>query len=160
MFKIDKKYYFLHTTYEHLRSEGWQYIQLSGKYSGFYTPNEKPTHENQFIYFCHSVEKVKMKQIEEEYYKLTDSHPTVPPTITAPVPTKGKNLDSLIPPTPLKPILDSFKNLPSEIVRELLQKKSETIVEDGEEQEQSESDAESQRRLPVSIVLQETTDAK
>ena len=51
IFKFEKKYYFLHTTVEQLKSEGWQFIELSGRYSGFYTPNEAPTHENQFVYF-------------------------------------------------------------------------------------------------------------
>ena len=32
--KIDKKYYFLNTTLERLRSEGWQYFSLTGRYSG------------------------------------------------------------------------------------------------------------------------------
>jgi hypothetical protein len=167
MFKIDKKYYFLHTTYEHLRSEGWQYLELSGKYSGFYTPTEKPTHENQFIFFCHAVEKIKMKQVEEEYYKLTDSHT---PATAAPVKEKTntsdtsitikeKNLDSLIPPTPLKPILDTLQNLPPELLRELLQKKSSPKVEDAE-QKANKEESDTQRRVPVSVVLQETTDAK
>lgn len=73
LFKIEKKYYFLHATLEQLRSEGWQYLELSGKYSGFYTPNEKVTHSNQFLYFCHWIEKLKMKQVQEEYLKLTDA---------------------------------------------------------------------------------------
>ncbi len=73
-FKVDKKYYFLHTTLEFMRSEGWQYFQLSGRYNGHYTPGLKATHENQFVHFCHAVERMKIKQVEEEYYKLTDSH--------------------------------------------------------------------------------------
>lgn len=174
MFKIDKKYYFLHTTYEHLRSEGWQYLELSGKYSGFYSPEEKPTHENQFIFFCHSVEKIKMKQIEEEYYKLTESHApataspstTVTNTNTSETEpqTKEKNLDSLIPPTPLKPILESLQNLPPELIKELLQKKSLVSIEEDAQQRHSETETKSPRatqgRMPVSIVLSETTDAE
>lgn len=176
MFKIDKKYYFLHTTYEHLRSEGWQYLELSGKYSGFYSPNEKPTHENQFIFFCHSVEKIKMKQIEEEYYKLTESHTTATAAITTTVANTGsseaeaapkeKNLDSLIPPTPLKPILDTLQSLPPELIRELLQKKSLATIEEDAQQRQPETETKSPRaattqgRVPVSIVLSETTNAE
>jgi hypothetical protein len=175
MFKIDKKYYFLHTTYEHLRSEGWQYLELSGKYSGFYSPHEKSTHENQFIFFCHSVEKIKMKQIEEEYYKLTESHTTATPSATTtltntgtsgPEPNKDKNLDSLIPPTPLKPILDTLQNLPPELIRELLQKKSLATIEEDAQQRHSETETKSPRattaqgRVPVSIVVSETTNAE
>jgi hypothetical protein len=90
---MDKRYYYLHTCLEQLHSEGWQYIELSGKYSGFNTPNIVPTHANQFIYFTHAVEKIRMRQVEEEYFKLIDmNQPHVPP-----VP-----IDSLIPPTPLK----------------------------------------------------------
>lgn len=74
LFKLDKKYYFVHTTLEQLVSEGWQYIELTARYSGFHTPGRKPTHYNQFKYFCHAVEKIRMRQIEEEYYKLTDMH--------------------------------------------------------------------------------------
>ena len=74
VFKIDKKYYFLHTTMEQLRSEGWQFLQLSGHYSGFHTPEDSPTHGNQFVFFCHAIEKIKMKQVEEEYFKLVDNH--------------------------------------------------------------------------------------
>lgn len=70
LFKIDKKYYQTNTVMEQLISEGWQYIGLTAKYSGFYTPKVKPTHENQFVYFCHAIEKIWMRQVEEEYYKL------------------------------------------------------------------------------------------
>lgn len=169
MFKIDKKYYFLHTTYEHLRSEGWQYLELSGKYSGFYTAKEKSTHENQFIFFCHSVEKIKMKQIEEEYYKLTESHTPAPTTINATSSTensdttitiKDKNLDSLIPPTPLKPILDTLQNLPPELIKELLQKKSFVSVEDVSQYETEIKSPKIQGSVPMSINLSESTNAK
>ena len=73
LFKVDKKYYFLHTTYEQLQSEAWQYIHLSGKYSGHYTKGLLANHANQYVYFCHNIEKIKLKQVEEEYYKLSDS---------------------------------------------------------------------------------------
>lgn len=74
LFKLDKKYYYVSTTLEHLTSEGWQYIGLTGKYCGpFFTPGQRATYENQFIYFCHAVEKIRMRQIEEEYYKLSDT---------------------------------------------------------------------------------------
>lgn len=92
LFKIDKKYLYLHTNVEHLMSEGWQYAELSGKYSGFFTPRVKPTHSNQFIFFCHSIEKIRMRQVEDEYNRLheTNHHPS-----------DTKN--NLIPPTPQNP---------------------------------------------------------
>ena len=75
LFKVDKKYFFLHTTLEHFKSEMWQYIHLSGKYGGHYLKKGiVPTHENQYVYFCHNIEKIKLKQVEEEYYKLVDSN--------------------------------------------------------------------------------------
>lgn len=76
LFKIDKKYYFLNTTMEQLRSEGWQYLGLTGRYSGIQN-NMVPTHENQFLYFSHQIERIKMKQVEEEFYKSEDSTTTI-----------------------------------------------------------------------------------
>jgi hypothetical protein len=76
LFKIDKKFYFLHTTYEQLMSEAWQYIHLSGKYSGYYLKDGQPNHENQYVFFCHNLEKIKLKQVEEEYFKLIESQPS------------------------------------------------------------------------------------
>lgn len=73
LFKIDKKYYFLHTTTEQFQSEVWQYIHLTGKYAGYYTKGRPVNHSSQYIYFCHSIEKIKLKQVEEEYFKVGDS---------------------------------------------------------------------------------------
>ena len=74
LFKVDKKYYFLNTTMERLRSEGWQYVGLTGRYSG-----HASTHQNQFLTFTHHIEKIKMKQVEEEYYKMQEKSETNPP---------------------------------------------------------------------------------
>lgn len=78
LFKIDKKYYFLHTTLERLRSEGWQYFSLTGRYSGHLIGHNIPTHDNQFVYFTHYIEKIKMKQVEEEYYKADEKSAQTP----------------------------------------------------------------------------------
>lgn len=121
VFKIDKKYYFLHTTLEQLRSEGWQYLQLSGRYSGFYTPGTDPTHENQFTFFCHAVEKLKMHQVEEEYFKLTD---TQTQAVSATEHKQDKKLNTLIstliPPTPLNSLVEQAKALPPELLKQLV----------------------------------------
>ena len=110
LLKVDKKYYTLNTTYEHLLSEGWQFIELSGKYSGFYLPSEISTHQNQFIFFCNVLEKIRMRNVQDEYYKLDDhAHPS-------------KN-DSLVPPTPLK-------NLPFE--PDLTEKSDALVNEDSD----------------------------
>jgi len=106
LLKVDKKYFVLNTIYQHLLSEGWQFVQLSGKYSGFYTPDTIPTHKNQFIFFCNMIEKIRMKQIEDEYYKVTEHHGTH---------ASGQQ-DQLIPPTPAKqlPFTSSYneKSIP------------------------------------------------
>lgn len=93
LMKIDKKYHVLHTCYQHLISEIWQYVQLSGKYSGSNMPGLEATHLTQYVYICNTLEKIRMKHIEEEYYKIAEQ--TAAPA------------DSLIPPTP-------FKQLPEE----------------------------------------------
>lgn len=118
VFKVDKKYYFLHTTLEQLQSEGWQYLQLSGRYSGFYTPGTDPSHDNQFIFFCHVVEKIKMHQVEEEYFKLTDMQSQ---TANAPGEQKqDKKTNTLIPPTPLTSLVEQAKALPPELLKQLV----------------------------------------
>jgi hypothetical protein len=122
VFKIDKKYYFLHTTMEQLRSEGWQFMQLSGRYSGFHTAGIQPTHTNQFVFFCHAVEKIKMKQVEEEYYKLIENHTNTEVTNG----TKqngnesGMKKDTILPITPLKPLIDQAKALPPELLDQIV----------------------------------------
>jgi len=125
VFKIDKKYYIAHTTLEHLRSEGWQFLELSGRYSGFYTPSVVPTHTNQFIFFCSSVEKIKMKQVEEEYYKLGDSDMTQASVNTKSVlPNTMVNsgtmpVRSLIPPTPLNSLIEQAAALPPDLLKQI-----------------------------------------
>jgi hypothetical protein len=90
LFKIDKKYYSLHTTWRVLESEGWQFIALTGRYS-----KTKETHKSQFNTFTLAIEKIRMAQVEDEYYKAQqdaqhDKHSnqvgqkTLVPTATAP----------------------------------------------------------------------------
>ena len=45
----------------HLISEGWLFLELSGDYSRF------TTHQDAFQTFCNNVEKIKTEQIQEEY---------------------------------------------------------------------------------------------
>jgi hypothetical protein len=104
LLKLDKTYYHLHTVYEQLISDGWQYLELTGKYSGFHTPHHHPTHENQFIFFCHSVEKIRMQQIQEEYVRVTETSQqgtqqtkevakgttAAPPSMLPPTPQQGE----------------------------------------------------------------------
>lgn len=74
LIKVDKKYYFLYCVLEMLRTETWQYLALSGRYSDGCHGYVDATHANQYVYFFHALERIKVKQVEEEYYKLTDMH--------------------------------------------------------------------------------------
>jgi hypothetical protein len=77
LYKVDKKYYFLHTTHERLRSEGWQFIQLTGRYSGALMDYKTTaTHANQLVAFCYYIERIRMRQVEEEYYKMDEPQQT------------------------------------------------------------------------------------
>lgn len=72
LFKVDKKYYVLNTTFQSLVSEGWQYIELTGRYDGHKTPGITATHESQFVLFCRNLEKTRMKQVEDEYFRVPE----------------------------------------------------------------------------------------
>lgn len=76
LMKVDKKYYFIHTLLEQLRSEGWQFLTLTGRYAIYRHTDTSGNlqHEQAFGLFCYMVEKIKMHQVEEEYYKLTDDY--------------------------------------------------------------------------------------
>jgi hypothetical protein len=78
LFKLDRRFFMLHATMEKLRTEMWQYVQLSGRYSGHHGSN-RPTHANQYVYFCSHLEKIRMKHIEEEYIKMAENHDPPPP---------------------------------------------------------------------------------
>ena len=87
LFKVDKKYYVLNTTYHHIISEGWQYIALTGRYDGNKTPGFAVTHDTQFKIFCRSLEKIRMKQVEDEYFRvpeLKDGATPIGPTQLSP----------------------------------------------------------------------------
>jgi len=61
LFSLDKNYFEYAITTEQLKTEGWQFFQLSGKYEEYEDHNEayKP--------FCKSVENIKRKQVEKEF---------------------------------------------------------------------------------------------
>ena len=61
LFSLDKNYIAYSLVVEQLKTEGWQYFQLSGKYEN------AQNHGQAFKQFCRSVEGVKRKQIEQEY---------------------------------------------------------------------------------------------
>tara|TARA_B110000208_G_scaffold191192_2_gene257284 strand:- start:538 stop:1362 length:825 start_codon:yes stop_codon:yes gene_type:complete len=63
LFKIDKKYLSYSMVSEKLKSEGWSYFQLSGKY-------ENTTHKESFTKFCEKIERIKMKQVTFDFTEL------------------------------------------------------------------------------------------
>lgn len=125
LFKLDKRYYYINTILEKLISEGWQYVELTGKYSGYFTPNVTATHENQFVYFCHAVEKIRMKHVEHEYYTMSESQGTQSAQEI------GKT--SLILPTPQP---GELENLPKELIHAVRQV-SQPSVENGSESQKA-----------------------
>ena len=113
LFKIDKKYYFLNTTLERLRTEGWQYVGLTGRYAGQLIGNSTPTHQNQFVYFTHQIEKIKMKQVEEEYYKSDEKIENAP--TGQGVQYKSSAANELYPPSLGRPIA-SMTDVPDPVM--------------------------------------------
>jgi hypothetical protein len=71
LFKLDKRYFMLHAIAERLRTETWQYLSLAGRYSGHYG-GRRPTHRNQYVYYCSQIEKIRMKHIDDEFIRNAD----------------------------------------------------------------------------------------
>lgn len=134
LFKLDKRYYYLYTTLEHMVSEGWQFLELTGKYSGFYTPGQAATHDNQFVYFCATIEKIRMKQIEEEYFKLTEKEQN--PQTNGQAPPQSRTAGTgMIPLTPLQQEL--LSRVPPEVLAALQQVSQPTLENAGSRQNQA-----------------------
>jgi hypothetical protein len=73
LFKMDKRFFTLHSTMERLRSETWQYLQLSGRYSGLLgTAGGVATHANQYVYYCSQLEKIHMRRVDDEYIRSSE----------------------------------------------------------------------------------------
>ena len=66
IFRFDKKYFGINSTIDKLSSEGWQYLELSGKYTSHH-PHPPATHANQYQLFVNTIEKIKGKQSESEF---------------------------------------------------------------------------------------------
>ena len=125
LLKLDKNYYHLHTVREQLISDGWQYAELTGKYSGFHTPHKTATHENQFVFFSHSIEKIRMQQIQEEYFKIAEQ-PGQANGHGHGVATEAAKAATLLPPTPQQ---GDLENLPLEVKQAMEQLSQTTIVD-------------------------------
>lgn len=62
LFSLDKNYFNYALVVEQLKTEGWQFFGLSGKYE------EYPKHDKKaYKEFCKAVENIKRKQIENEF---------------------------------------------------------------------------------------------
>ena len=61
LFSLDKNYFEFALTSEQLKTEGWQFFQLAGKYEDY------ATHEDAYKPFSKSVENIKRKQVEKEF---------------------------------------------------------------------------------------------
>jgi len=71
LFKFDKKYYMMFVSYEQLKTEGWQFLALTGRYTGS-EKDKTNNHDAQFRFFCKTIEKLWMRLMEEEYVKIQD----------------------------------------------------------------------------------------
>ena len=61
LFSLDKNYFEFALTSEQLKTEGWQFFQLSGKYEDY------EDHVEAYRPFCKSIENIKRKQVEKEF---------------------------------------------------------------------------------------------
>jgi hypothetical protein len=61
LFSLDKNYFEYALTTEQLKTEGWQFFQLSGKYE------DDESHKEAYKDFSKSIENIKRKQVEKEY---------------------------------------------------------------------------------------------
>jgi hypothetical protein len=61
LFSLDKNYLEFAITTEQLKTEGWQFFQLSGKYEDY------ETHQQAYKSFNKSIENIKRKQVEKEF---------------------------------------------------------------------------------------------
>ena len=61
LFSLDKNYFSYSMIVEQLKTEGWQFFGLSGKYEDY------PSHQEAYRTFSKSVESIKRKQVEQEF---------------------------------------------------------------------------------------------
>ena len=61
LFSLDKNYFSYSMVVEQLKTEGWQFFGLCGKYEDY------PNHEAAYKTFSKSVESIKRKQIDQEF---------------------------------------------------------------------------------------------
>ena len=113
LFSLDKNYFEYAITTEQLKTEGWQFFELSGKYE------DDETHQEAYKVFCKSVENIKRKQVEKEFPGKADVNKN----------KKGKKFDFQE---------ELMKNLPDHLKGQIEDKK--TDPEKGESQGESKAD--------------------
>jgi hypothetical protein len=129
LFKLESKFLNLHTTMENIRTETWQYLELSGRYSGHHGSNHAaPTHKNQYVFYCSKIEKLRMKQVGDEYVRHSDAEQNHTPQGQGQGQGHGHPLIGIGVPSPAdqaltKPRRDSEHTLGDDSVIELVAKK-------------------------------------
>ena len=128
LFKLENKFLNLHTTMENIRTETWQYLELAGRYSGHHGSNHAiPTHKNQYVFYCSKIEKIRMKQVGEEYVRHSDIDQNHTPHSQLPIPLGVPSpADQAI--TTSKPRRDSEHTIGDDSVIELVPKKQTVSV--------------------------------
>ena len=61
LFSLDKNYFAYSMVVEQLKTEGWQFFGLSGKYEDY------KSHQDAYKVFSKSIESIKRKQVEQEF---------------------------------------------------------------------------------------------
>ena len=88
LFGLDKKYFTYEKSYNVLVSYGWQYLQLSGRYSTIDIEDGIVSHESMFVQFCDDIEHIILKEAQS----ITDAMQEIPKTGE----TKGKTPRQLL----------------------------------------------------------------
>ena len=104
LFSLDKNYFEYALTTEQLKTEGWQYFQLSGKYE------DDESHQEAYKAFSKSIENIKRKQVEKEYSGKGDVNKN----------KKGKKFDFQA---------ELMKNLPDELKKQIPDKPKPDVEE-------------------------------
>ena len=123
LFSLDKNYFEYALTTEQLKTEGWQFLQLSGKYEDF------KSHKEAYKTFNKSVENIKRKQVEKEFSGKGDVNKN-----------KKENKDKDKEDTKIDSLLNLLgnKQLSQTVggVRDILTQKTESIQQDIKDLEQ------------------------
>lgn len=122
LYSLDKLYYSSSMLTEKLKSEGWKFFQLSGKYQFF------SSHDEAFIPFCDEIEKLKMEQVIHEYSELPQDKNKDNETITSKPITKDKHDNKIIKVLSAEEIQKNNIEINNELIYG--KKETNTVVED------------------------------